>query len=111
MKVLLKHPGMPYEFAEIDNTLEAMQKTVGGYIETVTLRNGMVLICDEEGRLKNKAPNVIVRATRTAEDICGTCFICKTAGEEFAGLGDEQDAEKLAHSVFICTMKHGDDKK
>ena len=45
------------EQTEIDNTLETMQKIVGGYIETVTLSNGIVLICNEEGRLKGLKPS------------------------------------------------------
>lgn len=96
MKVLLKHPGKPYEFAEIDNTLEAMQKTVGGHIEVVTLRNGMVLVCDEEGRMKNKALNAMVRATDSLQDIVGTFFVCKVAGDEFDGLDDKWNADELA---------------
>ncbi|MBP0988968.1 MAG: DUF3846 domain-containing protein [Oscillospiraceae bacterium] len=38
----------------VENTLGALQKEVGGYIETLTLFDGVVMIIDEEGRLKNK---------------------------------------------------------
>ena len=51
MKVIIKEPGEPIgHFAEIDNTLEAMQEIVGGYIETITFP-GFVIVCNEEGKL------------------------------------------------------------
>ena len=34
---------------EIDNTLEAMQAAVGGYIQTVMLTRGVDIVCNEEG--------------------------------------------------------------
>ena len=38
----------------ISNTLSNLQNQVGGYIECVTSADGnFVIICDEEGRLKN----------------------------------------------------------
>lgn len=56
--VFIARPETDYlEQAEIDNTLETMQKIVGGYIETVTLSKDTVLICNEEGRLKGLQPS------------------------------------------------------
>lgn len=37
MKAVYKRPGLPPEIIEVENTLEALQEKVGGYIETVTL--------------------------------------------------------------------------
>ena len=51
MKAILKQVGKPPEVVEIENTLEAMQKVVGGYIESVHVRTDCVMICNEEGRL------------------------------------------------------------
>ena len=42
---------------EIDNTLEALQNLVGGYIETLTVFEDAVLIFNEEGRLKGLPVN------------------------------------------------------
>ena len=50
IKVLIKEPGKAWRKGEIENTLEAMQELVGGNIETVTLRDDLVLVCNEEGR-------------------------------------------------------------
>lgn len=38
----------------VENTLGALQKEVDGYIETLTLFEGIVMIVDEEGVLKGK---------------------------------------------------------
>lgn len=40
-------------------SLEEMQHYVGGYIETVNLGGGKVLIVDKEGKMKGKLPNRI----------------------------------------------------
>lgn len=43
--------------ADIENTLEALQAAVDGYIEAVTLAPGRaVMIVNEEGRLRGMAP-------------------------------------------------------
>ena len=52
----------PYELPkeiEIDNTLEAKQDIVGGYIECVYLPNddSVVLICNEEGKINGMKLN------------------------------------------------------
>ncbi len=52
MKVIRKKPGCEPEIIGIDNTLEALQAEVGGYIETVSLSTDAVVICNEEGRLR-----------------------------------------------------------
>lgn len=58
MKVIVKEPGeYPGHYEEIQNTLAALQKIVKGYIEAVTIRPGVVVICDEEGLLKGKDYN------------------------------------------------------
>ena len=64
------------ENIDIPNTLEALQKEVGGYIETLTLAPGVVMIVDEEGRLKDKPCN------GKASDICGMSIV----GDEFCDI-------------------------
>lgn len=51
MKVIYKAPGCAPEPRDIPNTMEELQATVGGYIETVTFATDAVVICNEEGRL------------------------------------------------------------
>ena len=50
-------------------TLTEMQHYVGGYIETVNVGNGKVLIVDEEGKLKGKLPNMIATGWLQVEGI------------------------------------------
>lgn len=84
MKAILKLPGQPAKQIEIDNTLEALQRAVGGYIETVTLFEDVTLICNEEGRLMGLPYNV---------DFCGINFVGPVLavgrnGEDFCSLPD-----------------------
>lgn len=79
MRVIRKKVGEPPRWAWVENTLEALQKEVGGYIETVTICSDAVIVCDEEGGLKGKPHNC---------DICGCGFvgdllIVGTDGEQF----------------------------
>ena len=56
--LLVKPYELPKEI-EIDNTLEAKQKLVGGYIEQAFLPkdDSVVLICNEEGKINGMKPN------------------------------------------------------
>ena len=59
IKCLLVEPyELPKEI-EIDNTLEAKQKLVGGWIEQAFLPkdDSVVLICNEEGKINGMKPN------------------------------------------------------
>lgn len=51
IKVIMVEPMKEPYPAEVENTLEGLQKAVGGYIETVFLEDYVVLICNEEGKL------------------------------------------------------------
>ena len=57
ISVIVKKPKEPIQHVEIDNTLESLQEIVGGYIETVTMPDKIVIICDEEARIIAKPYN------------------------------------------------------
>ena len=79
MKVLIKEfDGRAHE-AEIENTLEALQEIVGGYIEVVPLTFDDIIICNEEGKLYGMPLNF----KTPVHDIVGTVIICGDDGEEF----------------------------
>ena len=59
-------------FMEIENTLEAEQKFVGGLIECTALTEEIDLVCNEEGWLIDLEPRVIIRELETI--IAGDCF-------------------------------------
>lgn len=81
---------------EIGNTLEDMQKYVMGHIETVTLSNTAVLVCNEDGKLADFTPNRILKIGHNQEiqDIIrGDFFICGWAEDEFCDISDEDIEE------------------
>ena len=80
IKVLYKEPGKRAEVKEIDNTLEALQEAVGGYIETLTLDHDLVVVCNEEGKLRGMDYN----ATVAFEDIAGPFLALGVDADEFA---------------------------
>ena len=67
---------------EIKNDLRALQYAVDGYIETVGLKDGAVMIVDEEGMLKGKAYNTLASLI-AGTGIHGTALIVGTDGDEF----------------------------
>ena len=71
-------PGGAIEFRHIENTLEAFQDLVGGYIEAVRICDGPITICNEDGRLLGLAENVY--------GLVGPLVFCRTRGEEFISL-------------------------
>lgn len=49
MNILRKEPHSDWELIEVENTLEALQAEVGGYIETLTFAEDACLIVNEDG--------------------------------------------------------------
>lgn len=88
MKILIVEPGEKPRVADIPHTLEAMQQTVGGYIEVVCpWADNAAIVCDEEGLLKGKPIN---RDIGTGLVIVGTFFVCGVGEEDLCGLTEEQ---------------------
>ena len=83
MKVYIKEPNKKPELREVENDLKTLQKIVGGYIETVTFGN-VVVLCDEEGRLNWKPKNcVVISPSRMPVDFVGTIVFVGYDGEDF----------------------------
>jgi len=80
IKVIKQDPGKEPEIVEIENELEALQDSVGGYIQAVPLGKGnVIVICDEEGRLKGKPYNCKAGLI----DFVGTILLVGEDGEDF----------------------------
>lgn len=86
MRIVIKHPGCRPEEIEAENTLESLQKAVGGHIETVTFAKDMALICNEEGRLRGLETNCTVFGI----SFVGPILAIGIDGAEFRGLDDEE---------------------
>ena len=67
---------------DIDNELHALQQAVGGHIETVGLKDGGVMIVDEEGLLK-QYPHNDLASYISGKHIFGTALIVGTDEDEF----------------------------
>ena len=87
MTAIIKRPGQPAFRREIDNTLEALQELVGGYIETVNLPGGIVMIVNEEGKILRLPINFHLNC----DLICGTAVSVSVNGEEFCSLNQAQE--------------------
>lgn len=86
MKAIYKEPGKEAEVRDIDNTLEALQGLVGGYIEHLTFINGVGMIMNEEGKLMNMKPNF-----RYGYDmVVGNAIFVGEGEEDFQDIADDQ---------------------
>lgn len=96
MTILLVSPGQPPRKTTIDDTLAAMQRTVGGSIQAVyPFEEPVALICHEEGKLLRLPLNRALRSPDTGEIydiIVGDFFLCAAPqdSERFESLTDDQ---------------------
>ena len=82
IKVIIKRPGELIGHKEVvDNTLKALQELVGGYIETLPIGGRNVLICNDEGKIRNLEPNI--KIFFGSDTVHGTVVIAGEDGEEF----------------------------
>lgn len=81
MYALKKEPGKKPEWVDIESDLKPLQEAVGGYIETVTF-DDFIVICDEEGRLKGKERNCRIEGI----SFVGTILIVGKGRDDFLSL-------------------------
>ena len=87
MRVIIVEPNQAPKVELIKNTLEAQQEVVGGYIEEIYLANDAVVICNEEGKMRDLDANRKIGS----DIIAGTFFIAGDDGSEYlVSLTDEQ---------------------
>jgi hypothetical protein len=80
IKTIIKKPEDEFgRLVEIENELEVFQSIVGGYIETMGYKN-LVIICNEEGKLRGLQPNVVLGR----DMLVGTIIVCGASGDEFS---------------------------
>lgn len=96
MTILLVSPGQPPQKTTIDDTLAAMQRTVGGPIQAIyPFEEPVALICHEEGKLLSLPLNRALRSLVTGkiyDIIVGDFFLCAAPpdSENFESLTDDQ---------------------
>ena len=102
MQVLIVEPERRPEVKEIDGTLEAMQKVVGGYIEAIyPFDDAVALVANEEGKLDGLPANRGLRDEdgQIYDIVCGTFFLCGAPADSdhFTGLTAEQIEKYRKH--------------
>ena len=103
MKALKIEPGKAPERIDIDNTLEALQNAVGGYIEVIypDERRPVGLICNEEGKCCALELNrALYQNGKPYDIIAGTFLVVGLSAEDFTDLREEDAAyfEKMFHT-------------
>lgn len=75
---------------KIENTLDAMQKYVSGPIEVINLTEDILLVCNEEGKMRQMTPTAFITRNQCVQDcIVGDFFICRESGENMASIQKE----------------------
>ena len=87
IRVLIKDPGQRPREYNIENSLETLQLIVGGFVEDAKVGRGVIALCDEDGKSKEKEFNFWLP---NGDCVVGTAIFCSTDGEDLASLSDEQ---------------------
>ena len=97
IRVVLLEPGKLARVADIDSSLEGMQKTVNGWIEAVyPFEEEVCIVCNEEGKLNSMPLNRAIRSEGQITDIiAGPCFVCSCDKASFGSLTEEQQQKYL----------------
>ena len=92
MKVLIVEPEKAAYEMEIEDSLEAKQKIVGGLIQAVyPYKEQVALVCNDEGKLMDLPLNRALRDEKgnPYDIIAGTFFICGLSEDNFDSLSPE----------------------
>ena len=93
MKVIVKRPDEEYgRIVLIENKLKTLQQIVGGYIEVVSYRPNLLVICNEEGKFNGLEGN-----RRIGRDIIAGVFyvVGETDDGDLASLPQEKIAQYM----------------
>ena len=88
LHILFVEPGKTAYAAEIENSLRAKQRAVGGMIEVVSNGDGTLIVCNEEGKLIGLPANR--RIAGGADILVGNFFVVGEDGADFRSLTDEE---------------------
>ena len=97
MRIVIKKAGQYPEVKEIENDLDVFHAIVGGYIETVSLVENILCVCNEEGKIKGLPMNMFLNG----DMIVGDVFFCAFDGEDFTSLDDNQIAALINSFVKL----------
>ena len=109
IKVFMKRPGDPPFSTWISNTLQNLQRNVGGPIEVVRMPGNLIIICNEEGKITGELPNclfggevfagTIIFAGVDGEEFCDVPMEWKDFKKDFGWLFDKKLNEEIAYDT------------
>lgn len=112
ISVLIIEPLQRPRMTEIENTLEAKQNIVGGFIEAIyPYDDNVALICNDEGKINGMQLNRAIRDDegKIYEIIAGTFIVCGLTEDNFGDLSPElaDKYKKLFYNPeeFLMTSK------
>lgn len=113
IQVVLCEPGKPSRIITINNTLDSLQKAVGGCIQTICpFDDPVAIICNEEGKINGMELNRALRDEdgKIYDILAGPFLVAGLGKEDFDSLGHEcqEKYQKLFEhpEVFLCV--HGE---
>jgi hypothetical protein len=98
LTVITKEPGKAPEVQRIDNTLDVLKHLVGGWLESLPFPGGLVMLCNEEGKLFGLSPNITM--PQYQDIILGPIVITKSDRK-----GDFTDLTTHDQIMAINTLK------
>ena len=97
MRVFVKEPGMDPEEMQIENTLEALQNLVGGFIEVVPMAADAAIVVNEEGIIRDLPYNTCY----CGQFLFGTMVFVGVDGEEFSDVPISfEEFREISRSLF-----------
>lgn len=103
-------PLSPYKgnVGEIENSLRTLQEYVGGDIQTVPLTQGLLIICNDDGKILGLPVNRAITdgAERVYDIVMGNALVVRTDGEEFASV-TEADISIIEKYLPAIRLRHG----
>lgn len=87
IRVIIKKPGDKVGVpTHIVPSLKRLQEIVGGYIEHITVQKGLVILCNEEGKILGLDPNfrIMDGFGNLIDNVVGPVIVAGVDGEDFA---------------------------
>ena len=87
IKCIIKRPDEQYgHVTNISTSLKNLQRIVDGRIETVSLGNNAVVVCNAEGKLRRLQKNFWMGLPPYMDVICGEAIVIGVDGEDLCDL-------------------------
>lgn len=100
LTVLVVEPEKKPYVKEISSSLDSLQKEVGGFIEAVyPFEDPVVIICDDEAKLKDSQPNRALRGDdgKIYDVVAGTFIMAGLGESDFTSMSDDMIKKYSEH--------------